>query len=238
MIQLDKIRHIFFDLDRTLWDFDTNSEEALRELYQKLGPKPFNSADCDNFVKIYQEVNEQHWEKYRHGQIGKDYLRRNRFVETFAQLEITNIPENTWELYLDICPRKSRLINGAHELLKFLSQHFKLHIITNGFYETQQLKLKHSGIRDYFQHVFASDVIGHQKPHKEIFSYALQNSGATPEDSLYIGDDYKVDVLGAIDAGIYPIHFTHSENTLAVEGSFLSYGKHAQLLDWFKNQMG
>ena len=77
-----------------------------------------------------------------------------------------------------------------------------MHILTNGFSDIQYIKLKNSGIEKYFCKVFTSDAIGYCKPDKRIFHYALTSLNATRESSLIVGDDYKIDIEGAMNCGI------------------------------------
>jgi putative hydrolase of the HAD superfamily len=82
-----------------------------------------------------------------------------------------------------------------------------MHIITNGFEQTQRMKLQNSGIASYFQHIITSENCGSLKPHKAIFDYALRAAQTTADTSLMIGDALAVDIYGAQLAGMDQIHF-------------------------------
>ena len=73
-------------------------------------------------------------------------------------------------------------------------------------------KLKHSGLSPYFKQVITSEGSNSLKPKKEIFDFAFQKTGATPDESIMIGDTMEVDILGAINAGIDQIHVNHLTN--------------------------
>ncbi|MGB3006927.1 MAG: HAD-IA family hydrolase, partial [Chitinophagaceae bacterium] len=90
-----------------------------------------------------------------------------------------------------------------------IAKQYKLHLITNGFEETQHSKLKYSGLDKYFIEVITSEGSNSLKPHKEIFDYAFQKTGALPAESIMIGDTIDVDILGAINAGIDQVHVNH-----------------------------
>ena len=93
-----------------------------------------------------------------------------------------------------------------------LSERYRLHIITNGFEQVQHFKIKNSGIQSYFEHVFTAEKIGYKKPHPQIFIEALKLSGSKAENSIMIGDSVEADIIGAVDQGMYAIHFnSHGE---------------------------
>lgn len=204
------LKHIFFDLDRTLWDFDRNSRETLRELHDKhlVGLK----GGHERFIKVYERVNEQYWGMYRSGRMEREVLRYKRFEETLFRLGMRQ-PEDSLvrmlgDEYLEICPRKEGCLPKTHEVLTVLQQRYVLHIITNGFSETQAIKLQHSGLHKYFVEVITSDATGTKKPDPMIFEHALEISGAKKEESLMIGDDWRADIEGAMGVGIRAIHLT------------------------------
>ena len=59
------IKHIFFDLDRTLWDFEKNSHETLLELYQTHNLSDLGIDDVSVFISDYKRINESLWSLYR-----------------------------------------------------------------------------------------------------------------------------------------------------------------------------
>ena len=62
--------------------------------------------------------------------------------------------------------------------------------------------LRKCGIAECFRTITDSGLVGYEKPHPEIFRQALQSMNAAPEESLYVGDVYSVDYLGATGAGM------------------------------------
>jgi len=210
------LKHIFFDLDRTLWDYDQNVRDALNDLYiQYLEDKVV--GDADTFIRVFLFENGQLWEKFTANKINKKYLRDHRFLLTLKRMGLTDkqLGLELEEAYMATTPAKQKLIPGVHESLKYLQEKYDLHIITNGFEDAQQFKLSNSGIRDYFSHVVTSDSAGATKPNREIFLYSERITGARPEECLMIGDDERADVLGAQKAGWKAIHFDpySGENT-------------------------
>ncbi len=209
-------KHIFFDLDRTLWDYDQNVRDALNDLYVSfLEGKVV--GDAETFIRVFLFENGRLWEKFTANKINKKYLRDHRFLLTLRRMGLPDkqLGLELEEAYMATTPAKQKLIPGVHESLKYLQEKYALHIITNGFEDAQQFKLSNSGIRDYFSHVVTSDSAGATKPNREIFLYSERVTGARPEDCLMIGDDERADVYGAQKAGWKAIHFDpHSgENT-------------------------
>ena len=207
------VKHIFFDLDHTLWDFETNSTLTLKELFERfdLGVK-IDSEDA--FVKRYKEINAHYWSLYRVGQIKKSELRNIRFEKTlehfgFSDPDLTNTLS---EEYVSTCPLKPNLMPGCIEVLDYLYERYDLHIITNGFEEIQAIKLQKSGIDKYFQHVVTSEKIDRRKPDPVIFNHAGNLTSSSGTENLMIGDHYEADVLGARAVGWHAIHFD-PENT-------------------------
>ena len=203
-----KIRHIFFDLDRTLWDYDANLKESLEELYNE-HLKQKVQGDADAFRRIFHFENTRLWSDFTDNKIDKAYLRDNRFYLTLHRMGLDDryLAHHLEENYIARTPAKTKLISGTHECLSHLAQNYNLHIITNGFEDAQQFKLSNSGIRHYFKEVITSDTAQSTKPNIDIFRHSELRSGARAAECLMIGDDWRVDVEGALAAGWEALHF-------------------------------
>lgn len=204
-----KYRHIFFDLDRTLWDLDRNATEALSDIYTKHDLQSRGVPDVNAFVQHYNEYNELLWDRYRRKLIDKATLRALRFKQVLAHFGVKDeaLSKKVETDFVYEAPRRKHLIPGAKELLDHLSADYKLHIITNGFPETQAYKMEHSGLTPYFDVIVTSEGSGHAKPDRKIFDHALKLAKATATDSIMIGDDLAVDIVGAREAGWAQIFF-------------------------------
>lgn len=213
-----KYKHLLFDLDKTIWDFDRNSESTLREIYLLLNLKAKGIPDFDEFHRVYESYNLKLWDLYRRNEIEKQNLMVKRFADALADYGVRE-PETAQmfsDKYLEILPTHTAVFEGTHEAMEYLSARYSLHIITNGFSEVQFTKLQHAGLRKYFTHIIISEEAGAKKPDKAIFTYALNLIGANAVDCLMIGDDIEVDLLGAKQAGIdqmffNPHHIVHQE---------------------------
>ena len=219
MLGKSKYKHIFFDLDRTLWDFDAAAEVAFERIYEKYDLKSLGIPNAHEFHEVYHPLNERLWEQYRANEITKDDLNRTRFVLPLEHYGIHDIAlaDHLSEDYVYGAPRIVRFVSGTMELLDYLKPKYHLHLITNGFQEVQHTKLSGSGMKPYFETLTVSEEVGVKKPNPEIFRYALRKANATADEGLMIGDEMAVDIDGARAAGMDTIFFNPSG--AAVEGS-------------------
>jgi putative hydrolase of the HAD superfamily len=196
-------RNIFFDLDRTLWDFDKNSSETLQEIIERFSLKT-RITDTKLFISDFNRINEHLWDDYRSGRIRKPDLRKERFRILLSPYDIDepNMIEKISSFYLNNSPAKTSLIKHAKEILEYLSPNYRLYVISNGFYDAQLSKMINSGISRYFKKLFTSDRIGYAKPKVQIFDYAIRSEHARKEESLMIGEDEINDIQGAKNAQI------------------------------------
>ena len=218
-------RHIFFDLDRTLWDFDTAAEVAFEKIYDQYHLKDLGIPSAHEFHEVYHPLNEQLWELYRAEQITKDELNRTRFLKPLEHYGIHDVElaDHLSHDYVYWSPRIVRLVPGTMELLEYLKPKYHLHLITNGFEEVQHTKLSGSGMEPYFETLTVSEEVGVKKPNPEIFRYALRKANATPEESLMIGDEMAVDIDGARAAGMDQIFFNPSGEKAEGDRTFEVY---------------
>lgn len=200
---------VFFDLDHTLWDYETNSAEALVELYHHHRMAERGAKSLDDFLKVFQEVNKRLWVLYDQGLIHRDVIRLERFKEVLERINLPDYPLSLQlsDQYLQLSPRKPGLMPHAKEVLDYLYEKYPLVIITNGFVDIQATKLSSSGIAHYFKSVVTSEEAKHKKPSKEIFDYALREHGVRPHQAVMIGDNLITDIQGAKNASIDTIFY-------------------------------
>lgn len=193
-----KFKHLFFDLDRTLWDYETNCREVLDDLYDQ-HLSSLNLFDSESFRHAFHIENKKLWDAFTKNKIDKAHLRKYRFINTLNTFSLDNsaLSETLEEQYLEQTPSKTKLLPHADTIIKELSENYTLHILTNGFEDVQNFKLKNIGLHEYFNTVITSDLAGARKPQPEIFSYAMNLAGAEIHQSVMIGDDPHVDILGA-----------------------------------------
>lgn len=206
---MKRYAHLFFDLDHTLWDFETNSRQTLRELHATEGLAERGITEAGAFIDAYEEINQGLWQRYENGQLARDVLRVLRFRNTLLRFGVKDEPlaVRMGRDYLRLTPKRTALMPGARELLDDLRGIYRIHIITNGFHEVQQEKITSSGLEEHFDLVLSSEMAGARKPDPRIFAAALTRTKATPEQSLMIGDSVPADIKGARAAGWDQAHF-------------------------------
>jgi putative hydrolase of the HAD superfamily len=204
-----KYKHLFFDLDHTLWDFDANAKATLQQLHIDLDLPGKGVDDFDRFHRNYLQHNELLWARYRMGQIRQDELRIKRMWLTLLDFKIADeaLCRQLSELFLQLLPARNLLFPHTREVLQYLKDKgYALHLITNGFEETQRSKLQHCGLMPFFQEIITSECSNSLKPEPAIFQYALQKAGAEAGESIMIGDSLDIDIAGARNAGIDGVH--------------------------------
>jgi len=202
------IKHLFFDLDHTLWDFNKNSKETLFELFDELSLSTRISS-FTAFYDKYIEINEDLWDLYRKDQITKAYLRSVRFRKAFEYFGIEDdaLAIELGNKYIQRCPLKGNLFADCHSVLVSLQSKYILHIITNGFEEVQAVKMSSCNLDNYFTEIITSEGAGVRKPNPLIFEYAFEISGAKPSESVMIGDSLEVDCIAAERMGMQAVFF-------------------------------
>ena len=207
--------HLFFDLDHTLWDFERNANETLTELFNSFQLEKYSDTPLPFFLNTFQETNHALWHLFNQGIVSQAHLRETRFKMVFEKCGMAfKQTELFAEIYLETCPRKSHLIPGAEDVLAYLSEKkYPMHIITNGFPDTQFVKLQAGGILHYFENVITSDSSGFRKPDKKIFEFALAKARTHAHTSFMIGDTLETDVTGASQAGMKTVFFNIRNET-------------------------
>jgi putative hydrolase of the HAD superfamily len=205
-------KHLFFDLDHTLWDFDSNAKDALTEIYTLFNLEEKKIVPFDAFYTKYLYHNNLLWERYHRGFITGEELKWKRMWRTLLEFKIGDekLAKAISDKFITILPVKKKLFPYTTEILDYLiAKGYKLHLITNGFEKVQWSKINNSGIDKYFTNVFTSESSNSLKPKKAIFDYALQKAGATIKESIMLGDNLEADIQGAINAGMDCVFVNH-----------------------------
>lgn len=203
-------RHLFFDLDHTLWDFETNAHETLAQLFTDYDLGRHSLFTFAEFSQRYSEVNHALWRLYQSNKVTQQQLREVRFARTLTRLGLAeaDVPTDISARFTDLLPLKTAVFPYTHEVLGYLqAKGYRLHLITNGFEDMQRVKLASSKLTDYFEEVITSERSGHLKPDPRMFAHALARTGARAAESLMVGDNLECDVLGAYNAGIDQVYF-------------------------------
>ncbi len=202
-------KHLFFDLDHTLWDFDRNSAECIAELFDTFRLSDVGIASPEEFSRHFIAINRKLWADYDRNLIEHTYIRQHRFPLVFRSLGVDEsaVRADLNAEYLRLLPRKPHLLESAREILDHLHGRYTMHIITNGFAEIQAVKMDSAEIAHYFTHVITSEKANAKKPDPLVFQYAMDISGTTASESLMIGDNYEADILGAKSVGMDTVFY-------------------------------
>ena len=212
---MTKYKHIFFDLDHTLWDFETNSRKALERIFEEEKLAERGVISFESFHRRYQPINDRYWARYHNQIVTKEQLRVGRFYDTLKEFGVEDpvLAETMAQNYLDISPTMTGLFADAVEVLKYLQdKKYKLHLITNGFAEAQWKKIENSGLKPFFEHIIISEEVGTQKPDKAIFEIAMTRANTFAAECVMIGDNYNTDIVGAKNAGLDQVFFNPKKN--------------------------
>ncbi|HMO61997.1 MAG TPA: YjjG family noncanonical pyrimidine nucleotidase [Ferruginibacter sp.] len=218
-----KYKHLFFDLDHTLWDFDSNAKDTLEEVYAVFNLEQIGVVPFEDFYRLYKIHNDILWERYHKGFVTGEELKWKRMWRTLIEFKIANEPlaKQMSEKFLEILPTKKALFPHTIEVLEYLTEkNYQLHLITNGFEKTQNTKLNTSGLNKYFNQVVTSESSNSIKPHKEIFDYALNKAKAQLHHSIMLGDNLEADIQGAMNAGMDNIFVNHLHTTTTLKPTF------------------
>ena len=217
-------KHLFFDLDHTLWDFDANAKETLVEIYAFFQLEVKGIHPFIDFYKYYLHHNEILWDRYHKGFISSEELKWKRMWRTMLEFKMGSeqLAKDMSAKFLEILPTKKILFPHAIEILEYLvARGYTLHLITNGFERTQWSKLNNSGLSKYFTHMITSETSNSLKPKKEIFEYALNKAGATLTESIMLGDNLDADIQGAINAGMDSVFVNHLKAGTDVKPTYI-----------------
>ena len=216
-------KDLFFDLDHTLWDFETNSKECIQELYNRYELAGLGIIDFDGFYDTYSAHNHRLWDRYSKGFIKQEELRWKRVYLSLLDFKVANekLSKEISNAYLEILPNKTNLFPYTIEVLDYLkNKDYRMHLITNGFESVQFKKINNSGLSDYFIEVITSEASNSLKPHKDIFEYALKNANASVSESIMIGDNESADIQGGINIGMDTIFVNHIQAIPTVPATY------------------
>ncbi|MGI9525952.1 MAG: YjjG family noncanonical pyrimidine nucleotidase [Weeksellaceae bacterium] len=220
MFSKEKIKHIFFDLDNTLWDHRGNSEATLKQMFKDYNITEDYNLNFDEWHQVFYEKNEYLWAELREGHIHKQELRDRRFTEPFKFFKIEDkaLSEKFDIHYLERMAKMAGEVEGAKDLLNYLSPNYSIHIITNGFEEVSQDKINNAKLDVYVETLTCADEIGLRKPDPRIFELAASKANAKKDESIIIGDDWIADVIGGTSFGWKAIFFDSLDDNNQMEG--------------------
>ena len=190
---------ILFDLDNTLFDYDTASANALGNALTSEGL----TGDFSAIYSDYHSINMALWEQLEADEIDLDTLQIRRFEQLGELYHWRGI---NWagmsDRYLDYLSREAVLYADTRSTLATLFQEYRLGVLTNGIEPVQRERMARSGLETYFSAFVISSVHGIAKPDPRIFRIALETMDVPARETLYVGDSVSSDMAGAAAAGI------------------------------------
>lgn len=199
---------IFIDADDTLFDFRKAQENAMKKTFEDFDyfEKEGNEEKFDKIKEDYKVINSKLWRELEKGQIKEDELRVLRFEKLFEKNSLKYNAETFSEKYSERLSEGSFLFEGAEELCKYLSEKYRIIIITNGIKKVQIPRIENSKINKYIEETVVSEDVGISKPNIGIFQYTLDSankkSKVSKQEIIMIGDSQTADVQGGINFGI------------------------------------
>ncbi|MCX6078444.1 MAG: YjjG family noncanonical pyrimidine nucleotidase [Chloroflexi bacterium] len=193
-----KYTWLLFDADDTLFDFSKAESNALKWTLEQSG-LPFRQE----FIQHYAGFNQQVWQEFEQGRLTSQELRVKRFKLFLENADLQGDIHLISQIYLRNLGLGTDLLDGANDLIHNLKQRYRVALVTNGLKDVQDPRLQGSTLRDCFEHVFISEVIGAAKPTRQFFEavFDILHQPAR-EEVLIIGDSLSSDIKGGIDFGI------------------------------------
>lgn len=206
-------KNLFFDLDDTLWAFSENARDAFGEVYESFHFERYFDS-FEHFYSIYNGRNQQLWVDYGDGKITKEQLNQERFLYPLRQVGVDNprLAAEYSALFFQIIPTKEKLMPHAKEVLDYLASRYRLYILSR--LSANCMSRKAIGrIDSYFRRVVLSEDLLINKPHAELFYFALSSTQSELKESLMIGDSWDADIVGAEGVGMHQVFYNVSKRT-------------------------
>lgn len=190
--------HVFIDLDDTILDFLKAEEVALSKTL-----KDFDIEPTKETVALYSRINDSLWKKLETGEMTREQILVTRFKMLFEQLNVKKDYSLANQKYKENLSQGHWFIEGAEELLQNLYQKHHLYIVSNGTTSVQWGRIKSAKIEKYFDGIFLSQDIGHNKPNVKFFEKCFEQiRDFDKNDAIILGDSLSSDIKGGINAGI------------------------------------
>lgn len=198
------IKAVIFDLDNTLYDYDTAHMAALEALFQKTG-RTFGLSR-ERFTALYQEA--YRIQQDRSG--AQSAASHNRLIRCQIMLEQTGRPispaPRMAEIYWSAFLAQMRLTPGTEACLSFLKEaDYLVGVGTNMTADYQYVKLERLGLLRYVDFMVTSEEAGADKPDAKLFRLCVEKAGCSAGECVFVGDNLVHDVLGAKQAGLCPV---------------------------------
>ena len=192
------IEFLFLDLDDTILDFKKAEYIAIGKTFEAMGLEP-----TEEIRHRYHEINQYHWKQLELGKLTRDQVLVQRFERLFEEfgIQVDGVKvARTYEKNLGI---GHWFLPGAEEAVMELHKDYRLFLASNGTASVQKGRMTSANLYRWFETVFVSQEIGHNKPSVEYFDACFARiPGFDKEKCLMVGDSLSSDIQGGINAGI------------------------------------
>ncbi len=211
------IKGILLDLDNTLYDYETCHLAAMSA--SKQYAKVHLGVSCSEFINSYEQA-----KAYVKNTLGVNCASsHNRLLYFQKMLELMSVNPimhglNLYNAYWDEFLAKMKLRPAAEDFIdKLRNSNIKICICTDLTVQIQYRKLMRLNLHEKINSIVTSEEVGAEKPDKRVFALCLKKLELCASDCIFIGDDYKKDILGAKNMGIYPILINSNDPSLICE---------------------
>ena len=192
------VEFLFLDLDDTILDFHKAERIALSGTLREFGLEP-----TEEILGRYHAINKWHWEQLELGKLTREQVLQNRFSVLFEQMGLTVDKEACAGAYERSLSMGHYFLPGAEEAVKRLHRKYRLFLASNGTASVQHGRMTSAGLYPYFEQVFVSQQIGHNKPSLQYFESCFARiPGFDREKAMMVGDSLTSDIRGGRNAGI------------------------------------
>ena len=209
------IEFLFLDLDDTILDFHKAERIALSKSIREFGLEP-----TEEVLVRYHAINKWHWEQLEKGTMTRKEVLEGRFGMLFGERGIAVDATAVAKVYEKNLSIGHWFLPGAEEAVDALSKKYRLFLASNGTASVQKGRMTSANLYRFFEKVFVSQEIGHNKPSKAYFDGCFaQIPGFDPEKAMIVGDSLSSDIQGGINAGIKTcwVNPAHAENKNGVQ---------------------
>ena len=195
------IRSVIFDIDHTLYDYDSANASAMTAVEDyALEHFGWSRAETESLVRdAFREIGKE---------AGRKAVIHNRLIRFQRILEQKKLPLSPhalkmYDIYWNTLTASSTVFPGFSEAVgKLRERGLVIGIGTNMTSVMQFRKLESLELLQLFDFIVSSEEAGAEKPDSTLFMMCCRKAGFPPEECLYVGDNLKNDVLGAEAAGL------------------------------------
>lgn len=193
------IKNVLIDLDDTLLDFKKSEARAITATMKEYGVVPNEQR-----IKRYSEINDLYWKKLERKELTREEVLVGRFREFFDELKVSVDAISVRYFYENYMKTCVDFIDGAIELLDELKiENYRVYLVSNGTAVVQDSRIKLAGIAKYFDGIFISQRVGHNKPSPMFFETVFDSiKEFNRDETIILGDSLSSDILGGKGVGI------------------------------------